>query len=413
MNERRALGILMAASIAARLLYCYVFGPYEPSSEIPDLDVYQSFAHSLQTTGRFALDGVLSASREPAYPIFLAALYTLFGVSFPVVWVAHALMDAVTVFIVFELGRRVFSRNVAWTAALFASFYPQFVFYAGEPRRESMLVMMLALSVWTLLRACEKPSWGRFALSGLLWSIVSLTNSVFLPIGGLAAVGAWGVGYRRGKNLMQGSAVFLAAFIGLYALWPIRNVLVFDRFIPGITAGGAHIYVSLIVPNDVAGTPEEEAFVLADPVLMAAKDLPEDQKDRYFYKSAARWVMEHPLGYLGVMTGSFIKLWRLYPYERDYGTSYRKIKIVSLLSDGWLIPLFFLGVFLARRRFIEADIFLITVFATTFTYMVFWAVIRYRLPLMPYVFLYSAYALERIIGRFRPDLLPYKPSESS
>jgi 4-amino-4-deoxy-L-arabinose transferase-like glycosyltransferase len=399
--------------VAVRLLYCYVLGPYEPGGEIPDLDVYQSFAHSLRTTGRFALDGALSASREPAYPIFLAFLYSAFGASFPVVWAAHALMDATTVYLVFLLGERVFSRNVAWAAAIFAALYPQFIFYAGEPRRESMLVLILALSVWSLLRACEKHAAGLFALSGCFWSWLSLTNSVFLPVGVLAGLGGWTLGRRRGVSLNKGTAVFLAAFIGLYALWPIRNFLVFDKFIAGITAGGAHIYVSLVVPNDVAGTPAEEAFVLADPVLMAAKDLPEDQKDRYFYSSAVRWVLAHPFRYLGVMAGSFIKLWRLYPYERNYGTSYRKIKAVSLLSDGWLIPLFFIGVLLAGRRFPEADIFLIAVFATTFAYMVFWAVVRYRLPLMPYVFIYSAYALERFLGRFRPGWLPFKSSESA
>ena len=50
---------------------------------------------------------------------------------------------------------------------------------------------------------------------------------------------------RRGR----GAAIFLTAFICLYALWPLRNFFLFDRFIPGVTAGGAHIYVSLIVPN--------------------------------------------------------------------------------------------------------------------------------------------------------------------
>lgn len=189
--------------------------------------------------------------------------------------------------------------------------------------------------------------------------------------------------------------------------------MVFNRFIPGITAGGAHIYVPFVVPNDVAGTPEEESYVLADPVMMGAKDLPEDQKDRYFYRAVARWVTDHPFQYVGVMAGSLIKMWRLYPYPRDYGGSYRIIKWVSLLSDGWIIPLFLVGMFLAGRRFIEADLLIVTLMATTFTYMIFWAVIRYRLPLMPYTFLYCAYALERIAVRFRPGVLPFPIAKGS
>ncbi len=150
-TERRALWLLLAAAAAARLLYCFFASPYDAGGPIPDIDVYQSFAHSLKTTGTFALDGALSASREPAYPIFLAGLYSIAGANVPAVWAAHTLMDLATIWILFDLGRRIFSRNVAWAAAVMAAFYPQMIYYVASPRRESLLVLLLAAGVWTML----------------------------------------------------------------------------------------------------------------------------------------------------------------------------------------------------------------------------------------------------------------------
>ncbi len=104
--------------------------------------------------------------------------------------------------------------------------------------------------------------------------------------------------------------------------------------------------------------------------------------------------------YLGVAFRSLIKLWRLYPYPRAYAYRYQLIKWVALLSDGWIIPLGFLGMLLAGRRFPEADIFLGVLFSVSFTYMLFWSIVRYRLPMMPFSILFCAYALTRIAGRF-------------
>ncbi|MFH2202528.1 MAG: glycosyltransferase family 39 protein [Elusimicrobiota bacterium] len=423
MTERRALIIILAAAFFVRVLYCWGFGPYEPGGDIPSYDHYQNLAHSLYTTGSLRLDGDLSAFREPAYPMFLAALYRVAGESFPVLWIAQSLVDVLTVWLVFLLGRRIFSRNVAWAAAVFAAFYPQMIYYAAEPRRESFLVCALALAMWATITAGEKPKDARFLVAGLLWAVPPLTKSVYLPVGVLAAVVVWLLGRRREQDLRRGAAVFLAAFLGVYALWPLRNYLVFGQFIPGITGGGGHLYVGLIVPDKDAGTSAEEKYILNAEGMKSAARLGREGKlnvaehnenlDRHFYRESAHWIMKNPGRFTLRLILSALKLWRLYPYERDYGRNYRLLKWVSLLSDGWLIPLALAGMLLAGRKFPPADLFLVTLLAATFVYMIFWAVIRYRLPLMPYIFLYAAYALERAVLRVRPGALPFPASKEA
>ncbi|MEK7746258.1 MAG: hypothetical protein AAB576_06290, partial [Elusimicrobiota bacterium] len=142
-------------------------------------------------------------------------------------------------------------------------------------------------------------------------------------------------------------------------------------------------------------------FVAADPVLRRAESMRQDERDAMFYRESVKWVLRHPLGFLGVMARSGLKLWRLYPYARDYGIDYGRIRLAFLASDAWIIPLGLVGLLLAGRRVPDTDLYNLILGSATLTYMIFWAVVRYRVPLMPFMFLYAAYALERLRGALR------------
>lgn len=402
MRGSRGLWALLAAAVAVRLLYCWAFSPYAPSDPVPLFDRYHELAVSVLETGGLRVEGKPTALREPVYPFFLAAVYALGGANLPAVWVSNALLGGAAVWLIFLLGDLVFGRRVAWGAAAMAAVHPQLVYYAALPLREGLQVLILLGAVLATALACRRrASKARFAAVGLAWAACPLINSALLPAAVLAPAGIWLVGRRRKAALGVHAGIALAACLSVYALWPLRNYLVFDRFIPGVALGGSHLYVSLIVPNEYAGTPKEAEIVEADPVMRAGALLTDEERDRHFYGAAAEWIRERPLGFVRVMLGSLVKLWRLYPYPRDYGADYRLIKWVSLLSDGWIIPLGFLGLVLAARRVPEAILFNLVLFAITAAYMVFWAVVRYRLPMMPYIMLYAAYALERGLLRLR------------
>ncbi|HAH05649.1 MAG TPA: hypothetical protein DCM05_03840 [Elusimicrobia bacterium] len=397
MTRRGWLLLLMAAALAARLAFSWKFPQSLPDGSIQDFDLYHRLALTLVEKGSLLdAQGLKTAMREPAYSFVLAGLYLLTGAKYWALCLLHALMGALTVLLVFQLGLRVFGATTAWLAALMCAFHPQLLYYAAMPRRETFQALLLAWSAWLLFEACDSPTPKRVLLAAVVWALNPLANSVFLPAGLAAGLAFYFMGRRKGHEMLKPAALFTAVFLGVYALWPARNALVFDRFIPGITGGGNHIYIGIVVPNEIAGTPEEQAIVSTDPVVVEAGKQPEDQKDATFYRGALAWILAHPAQFAGKMWASLLKLWRLYPYPRDYGMNYRLIKWVSLLSDGWIIPLGLLGLVLAGRRIPETDLFNLVLASVTLVYMVFWAVVRYRIPLMPFVFLYAGYALQRL-----------------
>ena len=406
-RESRWLAALIMAAFAVRVIYCWKFPQWGPGGSIPDLNWYETIAESLFRHGDITNPtGCLTAAREPGYPMLLAGMYLFTGPSYRAGQALNCVFGTLTVWLIFSLGRAVFEKRTAWLAAGIAAFYPQFLYYTSTLERETIQTFLLTLTAWLLVRgrqngyADRSASWRPWAAAGLAAACCALTNSVFLPTGLALASVAWLIGRRKGRENRRWAAVYLTAFLCLYALWPLRNVRVFHRFIPGIAFGGGHLYLGILVPNNVAGTPGEAKFLENDPVNLEAKNLSEAERDIFFYRASFRFMREHPAKFALIAARSLAKLWRLYPYARSYAYNYRLIKWVGLLSDGWIIPMGFLGMLLAGRRFPETDYFYCIILTVSFTYMIFWSIVRYRLPMMPFVILFCAYAATRLLYRW-------------
>ncbi len=399
--------LLLAAALAARLGFCLLFPQSAPGGGIEGQDNYHELALSLRESLSLKdAQGALTAHREPGYPLLLAALYSVFGPRYWALCLLHALLGTASVWLIFLLGRRSFSAFTGLAAAALAAMNPQLLYYGAMARRETLQAFLCLLGAWAILKACEKPSPRAIILAGGVWAFHALTNSAFLPAGLAVAAALWLMLPRSGESPAharphRACALYLAVFLAVYSLWPLRNALVFGRFVAGITQGAQHLYVALIVPNETAGTPLEHDYVAADPVLRQAESMRQDERDAMFYRESVKWVLRHPLGFLGVMARSGLKLWRLYPYARDYGIDYGRIRLAFLASDAWIIPLGLVGLLLAGRRVPDTDLYNLILGSATLTYMIFWAVVRYRVPLMPFMFLYAAYALERLRGALR------------
>jgi 4-amino-4-deoxy-L-arabinose transferase-like glycosyltransferase len=388
----RKLLPLIAAGFAVRAIYSWYFPQWGPGGAVPDINHYVGLAQGLLARGELAFNpGQPTAIREPGYPLFLSILFGAAGPSYRLGQLANCVLGALTLPLIMSVGTQVFGKPAGKTAAWVAAFYPQFVFYAATLDREILVVFLLVGATWLLLDSLKETR--RLALAGLAHAACALTNCALLPygLGGVPLV-LWWAG-RRAKGTWRRIGWYLAGFMALWIWWPARNWIQLKAWAPGTTAGFEHLYVSFVVPNDAAGTPEEAKFVTSDPVIAAAQALPEVEKDHYYARAAKSWIMEHPGAFAANTARSFAKLWRLYPYQRNYPHGYWLIFWASLLSDGWIIPLALGGILLAGRKRPETDFLLVMIASVSAVFAVFWSIISYRLPVMPFVIMFAARAL--------------------
>ena len=125
--------------------------------------------------------------------------------------------------------------------------------------------------------------------------------------------------------------------------------------------------------------------------------LPPAEQDKYFSKAARAEILARPGNFARKTLLKFTKLWRPVPYKgMNYTHGWLLLALISLLSDGWLLPLgLYAGIKTAGRW---RELFPVYAYVAVFTgiYSVSASQIRYRLPLMiPLIIASSA-----VIGSF-------------
>jgi hypothetical protein len=192
----------------------------------------------------------------PVYPYFLAGLYALSGSFEAARWV-QAAIGALLVPVVGLAGRRAFSPRVGLWAAGAAALYPELVWFSVHFWSETVFMVLLWWGMERLLATDAAGGIGRAALAGALWGAAVLTRETVLYFVPLAA--AWLATGKGGRARIRGAAFLVAALL-VVAPWTYRNWVAFEAFVPVSTAGGQNLFQgNALIPRD-------ETYVMVDAV---------------------------------------------------------------------------------------------------------------------------------------------------
>ena len=148
------------------------------ANPIIDAATYDLRARELALEGRLDQEILWQA---PLYPVFLAGVYRLFGVSLLAVHVIQALLGCLTCLLVALLGRRVFGPVPGLVAGLIYALYGPAVFFESELLSAGWASFLAVALLLLLLQAGQAPRWGRILGLGLVSALAVLVRSTFLP----------------------------------------------------------------------------------------------------------------------------------------------------------------------------------------------------------------------------------------
>ena len=222
--------IVFFLAFLVRIIFFVIFLVTVPEFPFIGSDSYNYVdgARSLLATGRFIqLDTGESNSYEmPGYPLFLAGLSQAFT-SWLAVPIAQNIIMGLCAVLIWRIGL-LFSRKVAWTAALFFAFEPAGIFYSNAIVTEPIFIFLTLVFLYVLLMYRNGLLSGALAPGVLLGAatMVRPIGAIFLP--------AVLVFYLVGKNLsLKQTGIFFGIFfIGWFAVvgpWMLRNKILFGR----------------------------------------------------------------------------------------------------------------------------------------------------------------------------------------
>jgi hypothetical protein len=353
------------------------------------------------------------ARRGPAYPLFIAGIFTIGGENKSLVQFAHTLLVGGICVLIFEISRRVFNNlRASLIAPAMYAFHPMILRYAPDIQLEVLLTFFYVLAAFLSLRFIDRPSLGRGFCLGLGIAAAALTKGVALPYS-LLFVAAYLVMQwlkrRASTNTTHPQVPWLplgAIFVGMAVLilpWTYRNYRVLDgHFVLISTNGGGEFIRGYIfcepdyfLLRKGATTDAESRANQMELDLFAAQgkvwEADEVENDIVLSHAARDKLLSEPLTFV---KKTFINSF-MYWYVATTKTN--SLLVGSLAVLGWILA--FVGMKRARIEHVEVWPVLVPILSLNLTYGAVLALARYSAPVIPLLMILSGYGIDALLRR--------------
>jgi 4-amino-4-deoxy-L-arabinose transferase-like glycosyltransferase len=320
------LTAIVAVGVAIRVLYTLEEAPWPPPG-FDDQFFFSAQAHLLAAGRGFinpfqaVLRGVTveSAEHPPLYSIVLAGLAKLGLTSSDAQRLLGSALGAGTITTVGALARRLAGDRAGLLAAALAALYPVLIAADGALMSETLLGLLVALSLLTAHRLLTVPSSGRAIAFGGAVALATLTrgeSALLLPF--LLVP----VARRPGGD--RAALVAVVAFLVVLAPWTARNWIVFDRPVAVATNAGTAV-----------GGANCDAVYHGDKLggwfLQCLRDHPgknEAENHDAQLRDGVHYAREHAGRVPVVLVARLGRVWSLYdPFSTPEGRSPRVVKL--------------------------------------------------------------------------------------
>jgi len=347
------------------------------------------------------------------YTLYLALVYSLFG-PHPI---SARILQAMIVgilhpYIIYRIGEKLFSRNIALTAAAITAVYVYFFYYGAALMTEPFYITAILFSLWIGIQLSENTDKKKdiklgFAL-GISLGITLLLRQVFLLFIPILILWIWITRFRLSRKLPLLSTVLSIALIALFIL-PVTlyNQSHFGRFVLLNTNSGYAffwgnnpIYGTKFIP--ILSTAEYQAMIPEE-----VRHLDEAALDQELLKRGIQFVMDDPKRYV------LLSLSRIPPYFMFWYSSDSSMlsNISRIGSFGVFLPFMLYGLFLGVRNvsangnrfwnllFSPQGLLITFAFVYSGVHILTWTLIRYRLPVDAVLIPFAGFALVDIAQR--------------
>ena len=166
----------------------------------------------------------------PGYSILVAVFQKLSGDAHTGLRLAQIICDSIAAILVFLIAAELLSVTAALIGGALVALSPHLAGYSLWLSADSIAVLPILLSVYLIIKAIKKPRLITIISAGTSLGLSCWLRSNALLLALLLAVVIFLL-FKRG-NRFRYSIAFICAFLLVIAPITIRNILVFDSFIP-------------------------------------------------------------------------------------------------------------------------------------------------------------------------------------
>jgi hypothetical protein len=232
----RALGTLFVAALASRAIFVL----FEPATRlVADERVWVAIGRQVASPEVFFSPlRYTQIFHPPLYPYLVGGLEHLTGTLEAVKWV-QVVLGALLAPIVMRVGARAFSARIGLLAGWITALYPEIVWYTAHFWSEIVFLTLLWGGIERLMGSEETGGTGRAAAAGILFGLAALVRETALVAAPLAAL--WLV-FGRWRGVRRALA-FLGACVLVVLPWTLRNGWATGALVPVATRATFNVWL--------------------------------------------------------------------------------------------------------------------------------------------------------------------------
>jgi len=420
--------LIFLVSFSVRLVYLLEMYAKSPFTGFLYLDAfrYNSWAQSIAFGVQHAIELTF---RAPLYPIFLAAIYKIFGYDLFIARLAQMLISALACAMIYFIAAKLFNKRVAVIGSLFAAFYGPFLYWAGEISFVTLIVFLDLVMLLLLLNALEKPKKLYWLFGGAILGLSAIARPNVLIIIPWVIILIFWMNKLKETGIVKKlrfvySLYFLAGIFVVILPVTISNYVTAKDFVLISSQGGINFYMgnnpdadgkSAQPPARVVSHGEflDDAY-LASVALAeedAGKQLMPSQVSRFWYVKGVEFIIDQPGRWLELMEKKIAYFWTGDEVTNNEDTYYftrfsNELKLlmwhrVIAFPFGIICPLALAGIIVSRKLWRK----LLLLYGYAFLYMVsvilFFVCGRYRLPVIPILLIFAGFTIDYGIRKLK------------
>lgn len=439
-SRRNFLITIIAASIITGSIFAFAFDhPVKGDA----LD-YDRIGQNLAQGNGFSLSQsspyTKTMYREPAYPVFLALIYSIFGHNFAIVKLLQIFIYVLSCILLFYLALITFNEKIARISSAIFSIFPTCANYPSYLLTETFFTCLLISAILILSLALARGRPRFFFYSGVLLGMSILCKAAML----LFFIPIFFVLYLKIKQgVLKYFMIFLAGSLLVLTPWMARNYLEFGTFSITLRSGTQLLYRAQNLDNSLEKIKATIVYSISErlgkkiypywsdnPADFLDKDLNIIYKeeielrqkgytdvdiDRLETRNALALILRRPAAYLMQSPLELIKLSAFahipllnQPDVIEKFDSFKNGPLVMSMVRGVFHLLSYLillltvtGMWLGRGEWRNWILMAVLIFYINVVHCMLFASARYTVPLIPFYLVFSSYAIVRIIETSR------------
>ncbi|MFA5778957.1 MAG: glycosyltransferase family 39 protein [Elusimicrobiota bacterium] len=416
-NNTKTLLLILSVSFILRTGYIFIF----PQGKIllGDQIGYDTIAYNLITGNGFSIKPrIPTPIRPPIYPFFLSFIYLIFGHNYTIVRVFQAILSALTCIVSYYLAKDIFNEKIAKISAWLLTLYPVLIVYTGLLLSETLFTFLFIVSVFLFVRWLKISKIAYFVGCGIFLGLATLARPVTILIPFIFLLTMIII---RKKYYFQWF-IFLIVFILTLLPWSIRNYRLFGIIEPcSIGIGGGLFITGNMASGLTYNETIEKGTKLAEnypgPKIFIAKKSPDVELEKKLKQEGIKLIRANFKNYILLLIKRLPRFWwtshssvfgvdkSISEYLSEKNYFYIFIRFGLLFLHGIFLISAFIGIILAKENR-QNSLILILILIYFTGHIIFESGPRYHLPVMPFLFVFTAVCICKIYEKLHLNQKP-------